>query len=383
MNTKPIFPLLVLLGLTATAFPQGSLTPTSGPTPTMKRLDEVEPRTNLQGTPAPAGVDTSNAAYHFVITLPGSYYLTANLGVTKPNGILINAAGVTLDLRGFEIARTSGAGGNGIEIPVASHRAGIRHGSIKGFSYGIRSLQNAGEYARGCSFRDLAVSGCTTHGILAGIGAVLESCRAHDNSGNYAIVAKDGSTLINCTASKNLAGGISAEFGSSVTNCSASGNGGNGFLANIGCTISHCTARGNTSNGFILSTGSTIQGSTAIVNTGDGINVTDNVVVRDNTCQGNGNLGNGAGIHATSGSGSRIEGNNVTGNDRGINVATPGNLILKNSASGNTTHNYSIVADNRYGPIIDIRAAGSSAAIGSGTNPSTLDSTNAWANFSY
>jgi hypothetical protein len=37
------------------AFSQGSLNPPGSPAPTMKRLDELEPRTNLQATPAPAG----------------------------------------------------------------------------------------------------------------------------------------------------------------------------------------------------------------------------------------------------------------------------------------------------------------------------------------
>jgi hypothetical protein len=69
------------------AFSQGSLTPPGAPAPTMKKLDEVEPRTNLQATPAPAGVDTTNPNYSFIINQPDSYYLSANLLVTKTNGI--------------------------------------------------------------------------------------------------------------------------------------------------------------------------------------------------------------------------------------------------------------------------------------------------------
>ena len=80
------------------AFAQGSLTPPGPPAPTMKRLDEVEPRMNLQATPAPAGVDTTNPDYHFIINQPGSYYLSAKVAVTKNNGIQINVEGVTLDL---------------------------------------------------------------------------------------------------------------------------------------------------------------------------------------------------------------------------------------------------------------------------------------------
>src|SRR5258705_13544827 len=66
--------LLIAIALLSTlisqpsTFAQGSLTPPGAPAPTMKTLDEVEPRTNLQATPAPAGVDTTNANYHFIIT---------------------------------------------------------------------------------------------------------------------------------------------------------------------------------------------------------------------------------------------------------------------------------------------------------------------------
>src|SRR5437762_10318381 len=88
--------------LSSSAFPQGSLTPPGAPAPTMKRLDEVEPRTNLQASPAPPGVDTTNATFDFLINQPGSYYLSANLAATKIVGVQINAEGVTLDLNGFQ-----------------------------------------------------------------------------------------------------------------------------------------------------------------------------------------------------------------------------------------------------------------------------------------
>ncbi len=169
MNTfarNPSLLLLACLLLTQTAFAQGPLAPLGPPVPTMKTLVELEPRTNLQATPASAGVDTANAAHHFIINQPGSYYLSANLGVTKTNGIQINAEGVTLDLNGFQISRSSGIGGNGIEIVATSHRASIRHGSIKGFGVGIQSLFDP-SYPQGCAFRGLTVSNCAT-GIFAG-----------------------------------------------------------------------------------------------------------------------------------------------------------------------------------------------------------------------
>jgi len=48
------------------AFSQGPLTPGGTPTPTMKTLTQIEPRTPIESLP-------------FTITQPGSYYLTKNL----------------------------------------------------------------------------------------------------------------------------------------------------------------------------------------------------------------------------------------------------------------------------------------------------------------
>ena len=421
----------------STLFAQGPLNPPAGPpAPNMKSLGEIEPRNNLQASPAPAGVDTTNAAWHFIINQPGSYYLSANLGVTKTHGIQINAEGVTLDLNGFQIARTSGSGGNGIEIPPTSDRASIRQGSIIGFNNGIESLYDA-SYACGCSFRDLAVSRCTGKGIHAGEGAVLESCRAHDNSGNDAIRAERGSSLTNCTASNNTtANGIFANVGSSLSNCSASGNTGThgiranassaltncsasfntvafgiwadvgstvthctasnnvsadsasaGIYAAPGCTVSHSTAAGNSSNapststtgmGFWITQDGMIQNCTASTNEGDGIRITFRVVARDNSCTANGADGDGAGVHSTN-IHNRIEGNSVTENDRGIDVDAAASLIIRNSASDNTT-NYQIVAGNKVGGIV---SAPDSVAINGSTGGAGVGSVSPWSNFSF
>jgi len=408
--------LVQLLLLSDTTFSQGSLTPPGPPAPTMKKLDQIEPRTDLQATPAPTGVDTSNANFHFIINRPGSYYLSANLEVTKTNGIQINVEGVTLDLNGFEISRASGSGGSGIEIPISSHRSSVFNGSIKGFALGVNSF---GGGARGCNFHHLSVSNCTSIGILAGEGAVVESCRAHGNSGSYAILTSQGSVVSNCTVSSNTTTwglqassgssltncsahsnttdyGINAGAGSSLTNCSAYNNTGTGAISagigtGVGCTISHCSANSNTSTastptfttgmGFDLGSGNIIRGCTASSNKGDGINVGSDTVVRDNIADSNGNTGNGAGIHATS-SDNRIEDNNVTDNDRGLEVGAGGNLIVKNSASGNTV-NYEIAADNRYGAILDLTATGSAAASGNSAAGTLTTTTNPWANFAY
>jgi parallel beta-helix repeat protein len=403
--------LFSAFNLPPSSFGQGSLTPPGPPAPLFKTLDQVEPRTPVDATHTPG-----DAGSEFIISQPGSYYLTGNLGVAKTSGIQINAEGVTLDLNGFQISRASGSGGIGIEILDTSHRASVRNGSIQGFFYGINRVFSP-DSARTCTFRDLAVSGCTDTGIFAGPSAVLESCRAHDNSGSSGIFASAGSSLTNCTAYNNTATvgivsgggssltnctaynniaayGISAGLGSSLTNCSASSNfsaasRSGGIETSSGCTITHCTAFFNfstatatptTGMGFDVGSGSTIQNCTANGNRGDGIRVPNLCFVRENTSTSNGSGGDAAGIHST-GARNRIEGNNVTNNDRGIDVDGAGSVIIKNTASANST-NYDIDPNNVFGAIVDRTAPASAFVIGNSA-PSSAGTTDPWANISY
>src|SRR3569623_1854738 len=73
---------------TESAMGQGSLTPPGAPSPTMKSLDQIAPRTPLSSLP-------------YVISQPGSYYFTTNL--SGGNGIIIQTNNVTLDLNGFTL----------------------------------------------------------------------------------------------------------------------------------------------------------------------------------------------------------------------------------------------------------------------------------------
>lgn len=384
------------------AFGQGSLTPPGAPAPTMKTLDELDAAIGgvsnaVEAVEARIDLATvaGNSTYQHQITQPGSYYLSSNLEVTASYGIIIWASGVTLDLNGFEISRVSGNGGDGIYISSGHDRITVRNGSIVGFDRGITS------FGEGCLFEKLAVSGCTSYGIYAGIGSGIVDCRAHGNPGN-GIFASSGSSLSGCTASKNEGeDGIYAGSGSSLTDCTAYDNqskygiyasqgstlrgctaysnagGGTysyGIYAGSGSTVVECTASRNSNTnssstsaqgvGIYADNGSTIKDCTATLNQGDGIRVYLDSVVSGNACDSNGYNGDGAGIHAT-GSDNRIEGNNMTDNDRGLNVDIAGNLIVRNSASGNSL-NYDIISGNDTGTI-------QTSPVGAG----------AWDNFSF
>src|SRR4051812_31266360 len=92
---------LIFFVSAASLFAQGSLTPPGPPAPTMKSLDQVAPRIDINSL---SGDGTAVA----IITSAGSYYLTGNLaGAAGKETIRVaSSAGVTIDLNGFALTAT-------------------------------------------------------------------------------------------------------------------------------------------------------------------------------------------------------------------------------------------------------------------------------------
>src|ERR1039458_5869229 len=112
-----IIVLLFFVGYQS-AFGQGALYPTASPAPTMKTLQQIEPRTPISALPA-------------TITVSGSYYVTTNLtGIAgSTNGITILVSDVTLDLSGFTLLGVAGSG-SGITVPSSVENLAIRNGGL-------------------------------------------------------------------------------------------------------------------------------------------------------------------------------------------------------------------------------------------------------------
>lgn len=395
----------------------GPLTPPAGTvTSTYKTLSEVEPRIPINAANAPGDVNSL-----FRITQRGSYYLVGNItGVAGKHGIEIAAPNVTLDLNGFALVGVAGMGEfDGILSVADVENVSVLNGAVSG--WGRRGIDL--RTAHVCRLDGLSASHNGNAGISAGHQTALTACIATENAaggidtgeycslvacnavsnGGWGIWAGGVSTLSGCSAYDNANIGIGVDPACTLTGCAAYWNATSGIYAGTGCTITQCTALSNFEDGIFATRGSIISycsvggndgfgigaghGSTVIwctvrENKLDGIECSSSCHISNNTCSSNGFgvANSGANIFANGGD-NRIEHNNCVDADRGIDIDATGNIILGNSCAGNTI-NYTIVAGNRYGPIIDITASGTAAANGSSA-AGTLGSTDPNANFAY
>ena len=342
MKTFASSACLVLLPIVA--FAQGALNPPGAPAPTMKTLDQVEPRIPVNATNTP-GDDT----FEFIIGNRGSYYLTSNITTSKPVAIYINTGGVTLDLNGFSVLRTVLPGGRGILISGGA--VTVRNGYIRGWETGVTSADpnfSEGVYER------LVVTNSLQTGLVAGRNWLVDRCIALGNAGS----------------------GISGSTGNvRVTNCTASGNG-TGISLSGGGSVSASLASGNKTRG-VFGNSVTIAGCTVQANEQHGITVGERSVVRDNQISGNGTDPNaaGAGVFVV-GDANRVLGNTINGNDKGVFVTGKGNVIDGNNIRGAAGPGIEVSVANGKNIIIRNQAGdngGSYSAIASGNQVGPID----------
>lgn len=242
----------VSLLIGSSAFAQGALTPPGAPAPSMKTLDQIEPRTPL-GTPG--AVTTST----IVISQPGSYVLVGPVTVAGGDGITITADNVTLDLNGFVVSSTasprtgSGVGSTNTGIVVRDGAVegagadntyslgsgtvgfanGVVLGTISGNFFGPKSGTRI-ENVRAGAFPGFGLgaaqvqAGVARYGAFAGIrGNLVSDCSVSYYSG-YGI---QGDNIRGCTIGYGY--GTAAISGSVIDTCTGTISGGPGFVGQM------------------------------------------------------------------------------------------------------------------------------------------------------
>ena len=196
-SAKVVVSLMALAGLSAFSLLAvgGTLQPPGPPAPTMKTLDEVEPRIPISSLP-------------YTISASGSYYITGDLtGVTGQHGLTIEANDVTIDLMGHSLIGPDPNNGteNGIYMNGRSNIE-IRNGTVCNFLHGI--YEDDAENSNIHRIIDIrAISNMACGIYLSGCGNLVKNCTAAYNL-QRGISASLGSTLIGNTACFNLLHGI-------------------------------------------------------------------------------------------------------------------------------------------------------------------------------
>lgn len=358
--------LIVLAACPAAAHAQGSLTPPPGPpAPVMKSLDQLEPRTPLSLATTPGDADSV-----FLITAPGSYYLTGPLSVPAAfSGIEVASDGVTIDLAGFTISGQTDSHYGINAAPSPRRSLTVRNGSI-------RTMGREGVYApataRDNVFEHLVISGGGRAGIWAG-NAIVRDCAVSQCTGiGIFLQGQSGSSVEGCVASGNTDGII--VFNGLISRSSAIGNTNMGLSVGNSGSIRDCHVEGSVTgvNGANLSvTGCTIRNCTDGISVNIACQISGNLIVASPLATGT------TGIRIGN-SGHRVEGNNIFRMAIGIRATGAGNLILGNSFRETTTA-LNVVAGNRVGTLL----TGTSSAAINGNTGGGLGTTDPNANLIY
>ncbi len=377
MKTRQLFLVTVALLATAlsaglsTCLGQGSLTPPGPPGATMLTLSQVEPRTPVDA------VHTPGASFvQFIISSPGSYYLTTNIVVTNSslNGIYIQANNVTLDLKGFSVI---GAPGSQYGIVIEGYtNVSVRDGLISGWPlFGIDCAATHVDLDQltisgggtggilltgpgGCIVRNCIISGNTSYGIecLANDVALDHLMVSSNNPGLFFSGVASG-VIKDCTVNENFTAGVECVSSTNMTleDLTSSHNYGYGLDLNTfeNGTVSDCKINGNANN-----TGIYLNGSSCLI--------------LGNSCSGNGNS------IFVQGANNQIDGNHGIGsNPSAVGIwinggaAFTNNIVTRNFVMGYGLNDYALPTGQIAGPIITNAVSG------------LITNSNPWANFGF
>ena len=268
--------------------PRAKLDPPSFVSPTLKTLQEVEPRV------AVGSVASSTTAVH-LITQPGSYYLTGNVeGVAGKMGVRIAASHVTLDLNGFGVfgvsGSTYGVRADSSIIGNTLNNVCVKNGVVRGWAQaGVWAFQ-----VRNSRFEDLSLADNGPWGLRLGSGNSVLRSKASNNAGEGLDVSTDCSVL-DCTAFANGRNGIFAGYSCIVDGCVSRSNVLSGTQTAGAGAVVDCTADSNGAGGILVGDACAMVGDTVVDSGGAGIVTGEGSALTDSSSHRNAGIGIQAG----------------------------------------------------------------------------------------
>ncbi|MBN2844322.1 MAG: right-handed parallel beta-helix repeat-containing protein, partial [Sedimentisphaerales bacterium] len=271
---------------------------------------QIEARIPVQSLPG-----TSSNLY--LITQPGSYYLTGNIisNINDKGVIFIGSSNVTLDLNGFTISRsylTSDsavqANHNAISILAGMENITIKNGTIisderassneyyRGFYYGISGYKETSPLTlpANITISNVTIKNAAKGGIqLYGNNHQVDNCVV-SGSGYNGIMLENFGSVTNCKTKSNgkLSGyqsqyaGISCGESCNVLNNISTNNNGSGIKTDKKALVSENNTTSNQYAGITTGEYSAIKNNVASENR-HGIVCTGYTKITDNTVCGN------------------------------------------------------------------------------------------------
>jgi nitrous oxidase accessory protein NosD len=305
----------------------------------------------VAAAPAGAGAAPAPACGQ---TVTASVRLTADLAGCAGNGLVVGAAGVTIDLGGHTISGTNAKGGEGIAVDGHA-RVRILNGTIRGFRVnGVALRSSPGSLVRRVRVRAIGAGGKEGEPPSAGIFVKgSKGVRVIDNDVSNRVKAyqSDGVDVIESPGvlvrGNRLVGNawnglafIMSPGGRILDNV-FSGNVNQGTEVNASARplVAGNRATGNGQSGLVVgaTSGARVTGNALGGNRQAGVFLFD---LRGSLVRGNAARGNRVGIDLSAGqkgsSGNRVAGNRVAASTGvGIGVASPGNRLTGNVVLGN------------------------------------------------
>jgi parallel beta-helix repeat protein len=291
------------------------------------------------------------------ISWPAKVTLAGTLtGVAGEDGITVDADGVTIDMLDHGLIGVPGSL-CGIRVLAGHSTFHVMDGFLSG--WGNCGLNSEG--AMDGRIVQVCADGNGMDGLRVGPSSTILDCTASHN-GTDGIRTDQDCTVTGVTSNNNANDGVELGMHSNITASTASENVAFGIRAARGSQVAHSTASRN-SMGIAVTVGCTVESCTTSFNGQVGIRAEKQCLLLSNLSDQN-----GTGIFVLDGPGTRVEGNNLSNNQLGLNIAAPGNLAVRNSSWADFMA-YSFDPGSSFGPVVDLAAGGA------------LATENPWANF--